>query len=84
MRCKISNPKKLRKLSELSGLNVTAALTRGNSDHTIDLLIDNQDGWPWDGGYYLKKDGTLCQSYYDSNKEFRTRIIKSPLDNIKD
>lgn len=44
MRCVISNPKKIKRLKEKTGLNVTGALVRGNTNHRIDLILDGKKG----------------------------------------
>lgn len=45
--------KKVKRYRELTGLPVIAALVRGNTDHRVDLCLE--DGSVW----YLDKDGTL-------------------------
>jgi hypothetical protein len=59
MRCSISNPKKLKKLSERTGLNVTGALVRGNTGHRIDLILDGKNGHKPHKDPSLWPDGSL-------------------------
>ena len=46
-------PKKVKRLAEKTGLDVVSALTRGGTDHRIDLFLS-------DGSVvHLYKDGTI-------------------------
>lgn len=54
-RCKIGE-KKVKKYRKITGLPVLSALTRGGTDHRVDLLLD-------DGSVtYLYKDGSMEKS----------------------
>lgn len=56
-------PKKVEKLRDKTGLSVLTALTRGNTDHRIDLYLD-------DGSvHHLYKDGTIEKSEMQWNVE---------------
>lgn len=52
-RCRITNPRTLRRLSKRAGFKVVDALTRGNTDHRFDLVAE--DGSRWN----LYSDGEL-------------------------
>ena len=52
-RCRVSNPKTLRKLSRIAGFAVVDALTRGGTGHRFD--IRDKSGKCW----YLWMDGFL-------------------------
>jgi hypothetical protein len=53
-RCKLG-PKKVRRLAAQTGLDVVTALTRGGTDHRIDLFC--ADGSRW----HLLRDGRLVR-----------------------
>jgi hypothetical protein len=72
MRCTITNPKTLRKLSKATGLNVLGALVRGNTNHRYDLKTDKHDDYDH---YSFWPDGTLY--YYDTSANKRI-ILKEP------
>lgn len=64
MSCRIGE-KKVRKLIEKTGLPIVAALTRGGTDHRIDLCLE-------DGSVMsLHKDGTIEKS------QFRHNMVKT-------
>jgi hypothetical protein len=51
MRCLVSNPRTLRRLSARLGRPVVKALTRGNTGHRVDCLADDGTGWSiWPNG----------------------------------
>lgn len=56
MRNRITNPKKLRRLSERVGFPVVSALTRGGTDHRVDFVLgDGRRGSIWPGGPIMFK-----------------------------
>ncbi len=53
MRCKISNTKKIRKLEKRTGLKILKAMTRGNTNHRIDITTKgNEEYFILDKGLY--------------------------------
>jgi hypothetical protein len=64
MRCRCSNKKTLKKLSDATGLPVISALVRGNTGHRYDLAVDGisnvDETKPINYNYYSYwPDGTL-------------------------
>ena len=55
MRCSITSAKKLRKLERQTGLEIVKAMTRGGTNHRIDILDKNGDS------YTLHRDGILIK-----------------------
>jgi hypothetical protein len=43
MRCRVSNPKTIRKLRRITGLPVVSALVRGGTDHRYDLRLEGEE-----------------------------------------
>ena len=53
-RCKLGE-KKIEKLKKQTGLNIVKALTRGNTNHRIDLFVENGTM------VYLFKNGIIAK-----------------------
>jgi hypothetical protein len=45
MRCRITNPKKLKKIGNLLGREVAMASTRGGTNHRIDVGCSDGTAW---------------------------------------
>lgn len=70
MRCRITNPKTLARLSRLLNMTVTAAVTRGGTDHRIDVRTDKGLG------FSLFRDGSIerCPEMDKKEKASETQV----------
>jgi len=75
MRCVVSNPKTLRKLSRATGLNVKQALVRGGTGHRYILWFLDESGEIKPAYYY--PDGRLYIGTPFDYKEPAEIIVKS-------
>jgi len=62
-RCPITNPRKIRRLREITGMPVVYALTRGGSDHGMYLRMEWQKVIDLADYYYLDREGNLTRTF---------------------
>ena len=67
MRCRVTNPRTLRRLSKLTGKPIVDGLVRGNTDHRYDLVDASGRRWCyWPSSRQLEPDPDAIDSIAES------------------